>query len=89
MSLAIARNEGCGLRCLNHGWLINADGEVHEMPADPNPADLMSSVRQIAYPTAEAGGYLWAFLGDEENLPPLPNFEWMGLPVRIATTIGY
>ena len=29
------RNEECGLRCLYHGWKIDVDGNVVEMPSEP------------------------------------------------------
>ncbi len=34
-SLALARVEACGLRCLYHGWLIGTDGRVLETPPEP------------------------------------------------------
>ena len=34
-SLALGRNEECGLRCLYHGWKIDVDGNVVEMPSEP------------------------------------------------------
>src|SRR5437588_5130279 len=35
-SLVLARNEGCGLRCLYHGWKYGYDGEVQEIPTEPS-----------------------------------------------------
>ena len=34
-SLAYARNEAGGLRCLYHGWKMAANGEIVETPAEP------------------------------------------------------
>ncbi|HWD15792.1 MAG TPA: Rieske 2Fe-2S domain-containing protein, partial [Casimicrobiaceae bacterium] len=34
-SLALGRNEESGLRCLYHGWKIDVDGNVVEMPSEP------------------------------------------------------
>ena len=31
-SLVFGRNEDCGLRCLYHGWKVDVDGNVLEMP---------------------------------------------------------
>ncbi|HEX2725160.1 MAG TPA: Rieske 2Fe-2S domain-containing protein, partial [Beijerinckiaceae bacterium] len=34
-SLALGRNEECGLRCLYHGWKFDVDGNVLEMASEP------------------------------------------------------
>ena len=34
-SLALGRNEECGLRCVYHGWKFDVDGNVLEMPSEP------------------------------------------------------
>ncbi|MGA7519026.1 MAG: Rieske 2Fe-2S domain-containing protein, partial [Pseudolabrys sp.] len=34
-SLAFARNEECGLRCLYHGWKFDVEGNVVEMASEP------------------------------------------------------
>ena len=34
-SLAFGRNEECGLRCLYHGWKFDTDGNVLDMPSEP------------------------------------------------------
>src|SRR5262249_57859012 len=34
-SLALGRNEQCGLRCLFHGWKMDVDGNVVEMASGP------------------------------------------------------
>jgi phthalate 4,5-dioxygenase oxygenase subunit len=31
-SMALGRNEECGLRCLYHGWKVDVEGNVIEMP---------------------------------------------------------
>lgn len=35
VSLALARNEEDGLRCLYHGWKFAGDGTIVEMPTEP------------------------------------------------------
>src|ERR1700728_1625709 len=35
VSLALARNEGNGLRCLFHGWKIDVSGTVVDVPSEP------------------------------------------------------
>jgi phenylpropionate dioxygenase-like ring-hydroxylating dioxygenase large terminal subunit len=34
-SLALARNEGNGLRCIFHGWKIDVSGKVVDVPTEP------------------------------------------------------
>lgn len=79
-SLALARAEGCGLRCLYHGWLVAADGQVLETPPEPEEYGFKERVRALAYPVREAGGIVWAYLGPSGLEPPLPAFEFCSLP---------
>jgi phthalate 4,5-dioxygenase len=78
--LTLARNEGCGLRCIYHGWLMNADGEVIDTPAEPEVSRFGRNVRTGSYPVIEAGGLIWAYLGTPAQQPPFTGFEWTGLP---------
>jgi nitrite reductase/ring-hydroxylating ferredoxin subunit len=71
-SLYYGRNEDCGLRCLYHGWLTNADGEVLETPAEPDPDAIRRDVRHTAYPTHEVAGIVFAYLGPEDKKPLFP-----------------
>jgi phthalate 4,5-dioxygenase oxygenase subunit len=68
-SLVYGRNEEGGLRCLYHGWKVDADGNVVEMPSEPPEACAAAKFRHPAYPTAEAGGFVWAYLGDRATMP--------------------
>jgi len=75
-SLAYARNEQGGLRCLYHGWLVAPDGEITQTPAEP---DLSKRFCHPSYPVREAGGLVWTYMGPAGKRPPFPNFSWMGL----------
>ncbi len=68
-SLVYGRNEDCGLRCLYHGWKINAQGEVVEMFSEPVASTLKDRIQHKAYPTREAAGFVWAYLGPPETMP--------------------
>ena len=81
-SLVLGRAEGCGLRCLYHGWLIAADGSVLETPPEPDELGFKDRVRARSYPVREFGGVLWAYLGPAEFEPPLPEFEFGTLTVE-------
>lgn len=80
-SLALARNEGDGLRCIFHGWKFTAEGRACEVPNEL-PEKRETLVRRIGvqgYRTREAGGLLWVLL-DREAQSPFPEFEFMQLP---------
>jgi phenylpropionate dioxygenase-like ring-hydroxylating dioxygenase large terminal subunit len=79
-SLAYARNEEGGLRCLYHGWKIAQDGRVLEAPPEPKGSKLAANLCTAAYPVREAGGLLWTYMGPRELEPPFPNFPWLNLP---------
>ncbi|WP_417587324.1 Rieske 2Fe-2S domain-containing protein [Pararhodobacter oceanensis] len=68
-SLVLGRNEDCGLRCLYHGWKFDVAGNVVAMSSEPEGSPLMSKVKHRAYPTVEAAGFVWVWLGDPEAVP--------------------
>lgn len=78
-SLAFGRNEDCGLRCLYHGWKFATDGEIVDMASEP-PESRMRSLRARAYPAHEAGGFVWAWLGDPEAVRPFQTPAWAPTP---------
>jgi phthalate 4,5-dioxygenase oxygenase subunit len=81
-SLVLARSEDCGLRCLYHGWHINVEGRILDMPAEPEGSDYKHRIKQLAYPVREAGGLVWVYMGPAEKQPPFPALEWTALPVE-------
>ena len=68
-SLVYGRNEQCGLRCLYHGWKMDVDGNVVEMPSEPNETRLVGKFKHTAYPTHEAGGFVWVYMGPPAEMP--------------------
>jgi phthalate 4,5-dioxygenase oxygenase subunit len=79
-SMALARVEGCTLRCPYHGWQVDAAGRVVETPAEPETSTFKDKVRSRAYPLREFAGLLWAYLGAPACEPPMMAFEWATLP---------
>jgi len=69
-SLVYGRNEECGLRCLYHGWKFDVEGKCVDMSSEPPESTLKEKVRHKAYPTHEAAGFVWTYLGEEETAPP-------------------
>ena len=81
-SLALARVEDEGLRCIYHGWLIGSDGEVKETPNEPSTREARR-VRVRAPLIREAGGLLWINICETATeRAPLPDLPWMHLPAN-------
>ncbi len=79
-SLYFGRVEEEGIRCVYHGWKFGLDGQCLEMPSQPAEKSFAASIRHKAYPCAERGGVVWAYMGAERALPALPELEWTLLP---------
>ncbi|MBL8551306.1 MAG: Rieske 2Fe-2S domain-containing protein [Hyphomonadaceae bacterium] len=78
--LFFGRNEECGIRCVYHGWKFDVKGDCVDMPSEPEGTALQRKVKLRAYPTAERGGVVWAYMGPPEHQPEPPNFEWLRAP---------
>lgn len=78
--LFFGRNEECGIRCVYHGWKFTVDGKCVDMPSEPDGTRLIDKVRLKAYPTYEAGGIVWCYMGDPARQPPPPDYEWLRVP---------
>jgi nitrite reductase/ring-hydroxylating ferredoxin subunit len=83
-SLFYGRNEECGLRCIYHGWKYDFDGDVLDTPAEPGDSEFRKKLRHLAYPTHEAGGVIYAYLGPRDKMPIFPNYEWTQVPPEQA-----
>lgn len=81
-SLFFGRNEECGLRCIYHGWQLDTTGNVIDTPAEPPSSDFRKKLRHPAYPTHEANGVIYAYLGPREKMPLFPNYEWTQVPLE-------
>ena len=67
-SLLFGRNENCGITCLYHGWKFDVDGNCTDMPSEPAGSELIKKVKHNAYPTNESGAFVWAWLGEQEEI---------------------
>jgi nitrite reductase/ring-hydroxylating ferredoxin subunit len=85
-SLTLGLVEGCGIRCIYHGWKFAVDGTVLETPNVPDPK-FKDRFKARAYPVREAGGLVWAYLGVPDKQPQFPAWPWLGIPAahRINT----
>jgi phenylpropionate dioxygenase-like ring-hydroxylating dioxygenase large terminal subunit len=82
-SMALARNEGDGLRCIFHGWKVSLDGRCIDAPTEPEDRRerFTANVPVRAHPVREAGGLVWVYLGKRKADPPrFPDFEFTSLP---------
>ncbi len=79
-SLFYGRNEECGLRCVYHGWKYDVEGNVLDTPAEPAGSTFKNRLKHTAYPTHEAAGVVFAYMGPPEHQPLFPNYCWADLP---------
>jgi len=79
-SLFFGRNEENGIRCVYHGWKFDVDGNCLDMANVPPTQDFKHKVKAKAYKAAERNGLVWVFMGDQENVPGLPEIESTMLP---------
>ena len=79
-NLFFGRNEAGGIRCAYHGWKFDVRGKCLEIatmePAAPTYEALRARAGVVAYPTAEWGECVWAYLGPAKAMPPLPELEF-------------
>ncbi len=79
-SLFFGRNEEGGLRCVYHGWKFDVTGACVDMPNEPAECNFKHKIHQTAYPTREAGGVIWAYMGPQATMPEMPQLEWTLVP---------
>lgn len=81
--LFFGRNEDRGIRCPYHGWKFNAQGACVDVPNDEVARDRPRAWAKLgirAYPTKEAGGVVWIYMGPAQAQPELPALEWTTVP---------
>jgi phenylpropionate dioxygenase-like ring-hydroxylating dioxygenase large terminal subunit len=75
------RNEEQGIRCVYHGWKFDTAGNCVDMPNEPADSNFKDKVKQNTYPTREAGGVIWIYMGPKDKMPAeLPQLEWARAP---------
>ena len=81
-SLALARNEDNGLRCVFHGWKFSVEGKCVDAPTEPRDQRerFAASVPVRSHPTHEAGGLVWVYMGAQAAPPRFPDYEFTTLP---------
>lgn len=80
VTLSLARNEPDGLRCIFHGWKINAQGSVVDVPTEPaERTNFGCKVEVQHHPVREAAGIVWVHLGSSAPTR-FPAFGFTELP---------
>ncbi len=80
VSLWFGRVEECGIRCAYHGWKYDVTGQCVEAPSEPDNSNFCRKVKLTAYPLVKVGDVLWTSMGDPEQQPGLPEFEFVHVP---------
>jgi phenylpropionate dioxygenase-like ring-hydroxylating dioxygenase large terminal subunit len=79
-SLYFGRNGEDGLRCWYHGWKWDVDGKCLDQPNMPQERRFCDKVRQVAYTCVEKHGVVWTYMGPQDDIPPMPELEWLTVP---------
>ena len=87
--LVYARNEDSGLRCIYHGWKFDVGGHCLDMPNEPAESVFKDKVRARSYPTGEAAGIIWVYMGLRPAEAQLPDMEWMRVPASHRNTARF
>lgn len=78
--LFYGRNEEAGLRCVYHGWKFDIMGNCLDTPSEEPSAQIRFRAGVKAYPTHEAGGIVWTYMGPIDQMPEPPEYEWLRVP---------
>jgi nitrite reductase/ring-hydroxylating ferredoxin subunit len=74
--LSYGFNEENGLRCPRCFWKFDVDGNLVDLPLEPEDSPLWKQVKAPAFKAQDFGGLIWAYLGPQDDIPDVPEFEW-------------
>lgn len=80
VSLWFGRNEEDGLRCPYHGWKYDYTGQCIEVPSEPEESGFCAKIKLKGYPLIKVGDVLWTHMGEKEDRPPAPIWEFATVP---------
>ncbi len=87
VSLWFGRVEEGGIRCPYHGWKYDHTGQCVDVPSEPEESGFCQSIKLQSYPLIKVGDVLWTHMGDPENSPPEPEWEFATVaPEQTVTT---
>jgi phthalate 4,5-dioxygenase oxygenase subunit len=64
-----------GIYCPRCLWKFDVEGNILELPMEPEESPLWK-VKAPAFKATEYGGMIWAYLGPQDDMPDLPEFEY-------------
>ncbi len=75
--LSLGRCEGNRLRCMYHGFVYGADGQVLEIPGQ---SEIPPKARVRSYPVIDRHSWIWVWMGDPAKadaglIPPAVGFD--------------
>jgi nitrite reductase/ring-hydroxylating ferredoxin subunit len=79
-SLEFGLIEENGIRCCYHGWLFGIDGKILDTPGEPSDSTYKERLCHGAYPTVEAIGMVFIYMGPLDKKPPFPIFDTYQYP---------
>jgi phthalate 4,5-dioxygenase len=80
VSLWFGRNEESGLRCPYHGWKYDVTGQCLDVPSEPAESGFCKKVKLKSYPLIKIGDILWTYMGERDDEPPHPEWEFALVP---------
>ena len=82
VDLSFGINEENGLRCSRCGWKFDVEGNITDMPFEPDEeaTEMMKTIKAVAYGVQEWGGIVWTYMGPKGESAEMPQFEWGQLP---------
>jgi phthalate 4,5-dioxygenase oxygenase subunit len=78
--LSLGISEEGGLRCPRCFWKFDINGKLLDLPMEPEDSPLYKEVSAKAYKVQEYGGMIWGYLGPQDDIPDMPEFEWTRVP---------
>ena len=82
-ALSVGRVRGDLIQCRYHGLVFDGAGQCRDIPSASDGPSLAKTVSVPAYETSEAGGAVWAFLGDTVA-PPFEPPTWLVNPSMVG-----
>jgi phenylpropionate dioxygenase-like ring-hydroxylating dioxygenase large terminal subunit len=78
-SMALARVEDGGIRCIYHGWKFAVDGSLLDTPNHADPR-VRQRLKATVYPVRERSGLIWTYIGPKDRQPPFRRFAFDEVP---------
>lgn len=80
--LSFGLNEEGGLRCAQCAWKFDVEGNILDLPMEPEDSPLWKEATAPAFKIRDYGGLVWAYIGPQDDVPDLPEFEWTRVPAE-------